>query len=380
MIYAGVQAAVADGDGLVERWRDLGPAMCDRRRPSRRACGSGCSRCSAPGSIRGGSRPGPATLDVAGRRAAGSRQPAHHRLGPRPRGGARHARRPRRPPSRSRSTSWAATTYVRLRPRPAPGTRRPAHRLRGDGARATSGRWRAQTGDGRVPGRGPVDRARADRRKTLVAPGSVGRSSPTPGRRGLSRPRWSPGLKAVPRGLAVPVALAVSVAVSTLPDDPADERRQPVRRGALWMRLVGFGALSASSGELDGERDTPGRTRGGGPLAGRPRAARRGPAVRRAAAGGGGHLGPHPRPRHRARASPTAWCGPLPLGAESDRRGVELGRRPLAGGAGALPAGHPAGVRTPPGAGPAARPRAPGDRSPPRPARPWPRPRPCATR
>ena len=74
--------------------------------------------------------------------------------------------------------------------------------------------------------------------------------------RGLSRPRWPAGLKAVMIGAAVPVALTVALAASTARDDPSDPDDNPVEGAfaAGLITLVGAGALV---GSRSGERDTP---------------------------------------------------------------------------------------------------------------------------
>src|SRR5690606_35431035 len=73
---------------------------------------------------------------------------------------------------------------------------------------------------------------------------------------GVSRPRWSTGLKAVLSVAAVPVALALALAVSTVPDDPDDPEDNPAG-AAVWAGIVAFGALAGLVGSRSGERDTP---------------------------------------------------------------------------------------------------------------------------
>jgi len=248
MILAGVQAAMADGGDLVERWRDLGPvlwivaggaaalwfgllalltAWLDPRRVA----------------------PGPATLDV-----PGDEPPAVVNL---------------------LATDWdlgheavPATlvdlaarrhleidlqgdeTFVRLRTRRgAPDRLMPYEDMVLAHVRSLA----AETDDGRVPAAalsvGPEDTHKHWWRRFRSAVVDDARA------RRLSRARWSAGVKALLVGLAVPVALAVAVAGSTLPDDPHDSDDNPVA-AAAWMGVVGFGGLSVVAGRLSGERDT----------------------------------------------------------------------------------------------------------------------------
>jgi hypothetical protein len=112
----------------------------------------------------------------------------------------------------------------------------------------------SHTEEGRVPARalttGPEDSAKRWWRdfRSSVVDESRGR--------GLSRPRWPGGLKVAMIAAAVPVALCIALATSTARDDPHDPDDNPVE-GAFAtgiITLVGAGALVASR---SGERDTP---------------------------------------------------------------------------------------------------------------------------
>ncbi len=110
------------------------------------------------------------------------------------------------------------------------------------------------TQDGRVPGEalttGPDESSRswwADFRAAVVDDARA---------RGLSRPRWSARLKAVLVVGALPVALAIALAVSTVPDDPADEDDDPAGL-ALVAGGAAFLGMSGVAGSRSGERDTP---------------------------------------------------------------------------------------------------------------------------
>lgn len=249
MIFAGVQAAVAGSGDLIERWRDLGPIMW--------AVAGGCAALwfgllalltawVDPRRV----TPGPATLDV-----PGDEPPAVVNL---------------------LATDWdlgheavAATlvdlaarrhleidlqgddTFVRLRTRR--GNHDPLTRYE-DMVLGHVRSLAAQTDDGRVPAAalsvGPEDTHEHWWRRFRSAVVDDAR------RRRLSRARWSAGVKALLVALAVPVALALAVAGSTLPDDPKDSDDNPVT-AAAWMGIVGFGGLSVVAGRLSGERDTP---------------------------------------------------------------------------------------------------------------------------
>jgi Predicted membrane protein (DUF2207) C-terminal domain len=112
----------------------------------------------------------------------------------------------------------------------------------------------AQTGDGRVPAEalstGPAATSRHWWRSFRSGVVDDAR------RRGLSRPRWSPGAKAGLMILAAPVALAFALAGSSLPDDPASEDDNPVAVAAFGA-LLSYGALGFVVAKLDAERDTP---------------------------------------------------------------------------------------------------------------------------
>jgi hypothetical protein len=112
----------------------------------------------------------------------------------------------------------------------------------------------AQTGDGRVPAEalstGPEATSRHWWRSFRSGVVDDAR------RRGLSRPRWSPGAKAGLMILAAPVAVAFALAGSSLPDDPASDDDNPIAVAAFGA-LLSYGALGFVVAKLDGERDTP---------------------------------------------------------------------------------------------------------------------------
>lgn len=112
----------------------------------------------------------------------------------------------------------------------------------------------ARTDDGVVPAAalttGPQETARRWWRRFASAVAADARA------RGLARPRWTARLKAVLVTAAVPVALAVGLAMSTIPDDPHDDDDNPAA-AALWSGLATFAGLSAVAGSRSGERDTP---------------------------------------------------------------------------------------------------------------------------
>ncbi len=254
MILAGVQAAVAEGDGLVERWRDLGPVMWA---VAAGAAGAWFGLVALLGAWLDPRRvaPGPATLDPPGDEppAVVNLLATDWDLGPEAVPATLVDLAARR---HLEIDLVGGETHVRLRGRRAG----PADPLTGyeEMVLAHVRHLAAQTSDGRVPAAamstGPEHTSKSwwNRFRSAVVADARGR--------GLSRPRWSPGLKVLLVGLAVPVALAVSVAVSTLPDDPADSDDNPFA-AAVWIGIVGFGLLSVVVGRLDGERDTAaGRT------------------------------------------------------------------------------------------------------------------------
>lgn len=112
----------------------------------------------------------------------------------------------------------------------------------------------ARTDDGVVPAAalttGPQETARRWWKQFAAAVAADARA------RGLSRPRWTARLKALLVTAAVPVALAVGLAMSTVPDDPHDDDDNPAA-AALWSGLATFAGLSALAGSRSGERDTP---------------------------------------------------------------------------------------------------------------------------
>jgi hypothetical protein len=111
-----------------------------------------------------------------------------------------------------------------------------------------------QTGDGRVPAEalttGPDETAKHWWKQFRSAVVDDARA------RGLSRPRWSTGLKVALSVAAVPVAVALALAMSTMPDDPDDPDDNPAGAG-VWVGIVAFGAMSGLAGSRSGERDTP---------------------------------------------------------------------------------------------------------------------------
>lgn len=114
----------------------------------------------------------------------------------------------------------------------------------------------AQTPEGRVPGEalttGPDDQSKRWWRRFRSAVARDARA------RGLSHARWPAGLKSLLVVAAVPVAVTVALALSTLPDDPDDEYDSGDRAmGVATMGVVTFGLLTGVVGKLDGERDTP---------------------------------------------------------------------------------------------------------------------------
>ena len=111
-----------------------------------------------------------------------------------------------------------------------------------------------QTGDGRVPAEalttGPDETAKNWWKQFRSAVVDDARA------RGVSRPRWSAGVKVVLSVAAVPVAVALGLAMSTMPDDPDDPDDNPAGAG-VWVGVVAFGAMSGLAGSRSGERDTP---------------------------------------------------------------------------------------------------------------------------
>src|SRR5690606_24410781 len=106
-----------------------------------------------------------------------------------------------------------------------------------------------QTDDGRVPAEalttGPDATAKRWWRpfRSAVVHDALGR--------GLSRPRWPAAVKAALVAGAAPVALAVGVAASTLPDTPNDPDDNPAST-ALAAGIVCFGGLSVLAGSRSG--------------------------------------------------------------------------------------------------------------------------------
>ncbi|HEX6421906.1 MAG TPA: hypothetical protein VFZ79_00395 [Acidimicrobiales bacterium] len=250
-ISAGAAVLAAEGTGLVDRWRDIGPVLWV-------AAGGLAVAWLAVLGLLGAVldprkvRPGPAVLEV-----QGSETPAVVNL---------------------ITTDWdlgheaipatlidlAARRYVEIdlvgertfvqvranrADRPGDGLTRYEEMVL-DHVRRLAG----QTGDGRVPAEalttGPDETAKRWWRHFRSAVVHDARD------RGLSRPRWSSGVKAALVVAAVPVALAVALAASTLPDDPDDPDDSPVG-AALWSGVLSFAGLSGVAGSRSGERDTP---------------------------------------------------------------------------------------------------------------------------
>lgn len=250
-ISAGAAVLAADGTGLVDRWRDIGPILWLAAGGLAVAWAAVLGLLSAaldPRRV----RPGPATLEV-----QGSEPPAVVNL---------------------ITTDWdlghgaipatlidlAARRYVEI---DLVGERTfvqvRANRADRPGDRLTRyeqmvlghvRRLAGQTSDGRVPAEalttGPDETAKRWWRDFRSAVVHDARD------RDLSRPRWSPGVKAALIAAAAPVALAVALAASTLPDDPDDPDDNPVG-AAIWSGVLSFAALSGVAGSRSGERDTP---------------------------------------------------------------------------------------------------------------------------
>ena len=73
--------------------------------------------------------------------------------------------------------------------------------------------------------------------------------------RGLSRRRWSPGVRLMLTVAALAVAVLVAVASTTLADDPDDPDDDPIGRALAFGAITAF-ALTAAAEALNGERDT----------------------------------------------------------------------------------------------------------------------------
>ncbi len=250
-ISAGAAVLAAEGTGLVDRWRDIGPILWLA------AGGLAVVWVAVLGLLSAALdprrvRPGPATLEV-----QGSEPPAVVNL---------------------ITTDWdlgheaipatlidlaarryvaidlvGERTFVQVR---ATRTDRAGDRLTRyeEMVLGHVRRLAGQTGDGRVPAEalttGPDDTAKRWWRDFRSAVVHDARD------RGLSRPRWSPGVKAALIAAAAPVALAVALAASTLPDDPDDPDDNPVG-AAIWSGVLSFAARWGVGGSRSGERDTP---------------------------------------------------------------------------------------------------------------------------
>jgi Predicted membrane protein (DUF2207) len=249
-IGADLGVLAAAGDGLVERWRDLGPTLWLIAGVLAAAWLAMLALLAAvrdPRKV----RPGPAVLEL-----QGTESPAVVNL---------------------LTTDWdlgheavAATlvdlaakrrveigmvgddTFVRVRRRAA-----------GNGGSLTGyegmvldhvAGLASHTEEGRVPARalttGPEQSAKRWWRNFRSSVVDESRS------RGLSRPRWPAGLKAVMIAAAVPVALAVALAASTARDDPDDPDDNPVE-GAFAAGIITLAGAGALVGSRSGERDTP---------------------------------------------------------------------------------------------------------------------------
>ena len=75
-------------------------------------------------------------------------------------------------------------------------------------------------------------------------------------RRGLSRPRWPVGLKTALVLAALPIAITAALAGSTLRDDPANDDDSPAE-SALLCGFWTFAVLGSVAWTRSGERDTP---------------------------------------------------------------------------------------------------------------------------
>ncbi|HWC10004.1 MAG TPA: hypothetical protein VG455_02165, partial [Acidimicrobiales bacterium] len=75
-------------------------------------------------------------------------------------------------------------------------------------------------------------------------------------RRGLSRRRWSPAARLTLSVSALAVAVLVGVAATTLPDDPDDSDDDPLGAGIAALVLTA-GALLGAVEALNGQRETP---------------------------------------------------------------------------------------------------------------------------
>jgi hypothetical protein len=78
--------------------------------------------------------------------------------------------------------------------------------------------------------------------------------------RGLSRPRWSQGARALLAATALGVAVAAGLAITTLPDDPDSTEDDDPLGAAIGLGVVTWGGLLAIVQAMAQERDTrPGR-------------------------------------------------------------------------------------------------------------------------
>jgi hypothetical protein len=249
-IGADLGVLAAAGDGLVERWRDLGPTLWLIAGVLAAAWLAVLALLAAVRDPRR-VRPGPAALELQGPEspAVVNLLTTDWDLGHEAVPATLVALAAKR---RIEIEMVGDDTFVRVRRHAA-----------GDGASLTGyegmvldhvAGLAGHTEEGRVPARalttGPEHSAKRWWRnfRSSVVDESRGR--------GLSRPRWPAGLKAVMIGAAVPVALTVALAASTARDDPSDPDDNPVEGAfaAGLITLVGAGALV---GSRSGERDTP---------------------------------------------------------------------------------------------------------------------------
>jgi hypothetical protein len=250
IIGADLGVLAAAGDGLVERWRDLGPTLwliAGVLAAAWLAVLAALAAVRDPRKV----RPGPAVLELQGPEspAVVNLLTTDWDLG--------HEAVPATlvdlaAKRRIEVEMVGDDTFVRVR-----------RRASGDGGSLTGyesmvlghvAGLAGHTEEGRVPARalttGPEQSSKRwwrDFRSSVV---DESRS------RGLSRPRWPAGLKAAMIAAAVPVALTVALAASTARDDPDDPDDNPVEGAfaAGVFTLVGAGALV---GSRSGERDTP---------------------------------------------------------------------------------------------------------------------------
>ena len=243
-------AAAAGDEGLVERWRDLGPVLWLV------AAGGGALWAALLGALVFATRsrqvdPGPTTLDLGGSEppAVVNLLTADWRLG--------HEAVP------ATLLDLAARrlvfidqvgerTLVRVGPNPDRDRERAAELAPYE--RMVLEHVARHATDGVVPAEalttGPDDEARGWWRSFRR---SVERDAR---RRGLSRRRWSPAARLTLTVTAVVVGVLVGVAATTLPDDPDDSDDDPIGAG-IALSLLTAGGLLALVEVTNGQRETP---------------------------------------------------------------------------------------------------------------------------